>query len=153
MVLVLSAGHLCELSVLFVRIQNLITILEKNLNPLTGTPPRGQNLSFRHTKFSKCNCLGSRRFPGRLTPPYGKSWIRHWNPRKIIMDPDKLHMFWKHEDLIYWNMLYLEGCMEILKGFTQKLSISPLFFLILEWGIPYGVTWHHIMSCDAKGIS
>ena len=35
------------------------------------TPPlRVQILSFRHTKFSKCNCLGSRRPPlrGRRTP-------------------------------------------------------------------------------------
>ena len=39
-------------------------------------PLRIQILSFRHTKFSKCNRLRSPR-PLRGPPPYGKSWIRH----------------------------------------------------------------------------
>ena len=39
---------------------------------------RVQILSFRHTKFSKHNRLGSQRLPPtRSAPPYGKSWIRH----------------------------------------------------------------------------
>ena len=41
-------------------------------------PLRAQILSFWHTQFSKCNCLGSPCAPTRSTSPYGKSWIRHW---------------------------------------------------------------------------
>ena len=41
-------------------------------------PLRVQILSFWHTKFAKCNCLGSPRPPYEVhAPPYGKSWIRH----------------------------------------------------------------------------
>ena len=39
-------------------------------------PLRVQILSFRHTKFSKCNRFWSRR-PLRGRRPLGKSWIRH----------------------------------------------------------------------------
>ena len=35
-------------------------------------------LSYQHTKFSKCTRLRSPRPTMRSTPPYGKSWIRHW---------------------------------------------------------------------------
>ena len=42
-------------------------------------PPRVQILSFWHTKFLKCNHLGSPHPPTRSTPPpHGKSWIHHW---------------------------------------------------------------------------
>ena len=42
-----------------------------------ASPPRVQLLSFRHTKCSKRNRLGSQRPPPTWsTHPYGKSWIR-----------------------------------------------------------------------------
>ena len=42
------------------------------------SPPRVQILSFWHTNFTKCSCLGSWRPPYEVgAPPYGKSWIHH----------------------------------------------------------------------------
>ena len=41
-------------------------------------PLRDPILSFWHTNFTKRSCLGSPRPPTLSTPPYGKSWIRHW---------------------------------------------------------------------------
>ena len=46
--------------------------------------PRVQILSFRHTKCSKHNHLGSQHHPPyEVDAPYGKSWIRHCFRRLI----------------------------------------------------------------------
>ena len=46
---------------------------------LAHAPLRVKILSFRHTKFSKRNCLGSQRpHLDEVNAPYGKSWIPHW---------------------------------------------------------------------------
>ena len=48
-------------------------------------PPRVQILSFWHTKFWKCNRLGSPRPLLRgPCPSHGKSWIRHWIQSALV---------------------------------------------------------------------
>ena len=72
-------------------------------------PLRVQILSFRHTKFSKCNRLGSQRPPTRSTPPYGKSWIRHWegtngSTKWWFVTEKNLHQFAHYIIIIQWLM-------------------------------------------------
>ena len=75
-------------------------------------PPRVQILSFWHTNFLKCSHIGSCTPLRGRRPPYGKSWIRHWND-SIFDISERLSIVakpkdwtWVKTDQALWGMTH-----------------------------------------------
>ena len=83
-------------------------------------PLRVQILSFRHTKFSKHNCLRRQCAPHEVHAPYGKFWIRHCcDPNFLNLNP---HEIINLERIINIGLQFLASGLSFCEKHMQKIT-------------------------------
>ena len=98
-------------------------------------PLRVQILSFRHTKFSKHNCLRRQCAPHEVHALYGKSWIRHCcDPNFLNLNP---HEIINLERIIIIFLMFNKSMYKYLRLCVWK-RVSEA---VADPGFPVGGAW------------